>query len=170
MLTILKLRKTWCLLHFPSINDQPVTDKRSVRATLVPIHNSGIRGKCDKSREQDSDILLLFCFSNYLGAHDHSSQSAFSKQHAKHIAIGWDGFDKMDSHYTCTAFAKHLKQPGLVFQHLVLFKVAQKCITQLAEKKLTFSLESFHGLVSNPVACHCHLRTWKKSRVSNTSK
>lgn len=52
-----------------------------------------------------------------------------------------DSFDKMDSHYTCTAFAEDLlKQSGLVFQHLVLFKVAQKCIKQLPEKLLTFSV------------------------------
>lgn len=62
-----------------------VTDKRSARVTLVPIDNSGIRGKYDKSREKDRDLLLLVWFSNYLGAHDHSSHTAFSKQCAKHV-------------------------------------------------------------------------------------
>lgn len=124
-------------MHFPPINDQPVTNKRSARVTLVLIYNSGIRGKCDKGREKDGDLLLLFWFSSYLGGHDHSSHTAFSKEHAKHVCdTTRDSFDKMDSHYTPTAFAKDLlKQSGLAFQHLMLSKVAQKSIKELVNRK-----------------------------------
>lgn len=160
-------------IALPTNKWQPVTNKTSARVTAVPIYNWGIRRKCDESREEDSHLLLLFWFSNYWGAHDHSSHAAFSKQHAKHVCdTTRDSFDKMDSHYTCTAFAKDLlKQSGLGFQHMVLFKVAQKCIKQLVEKLLTSSLWSFHGRVSNSVVSCCPSeRTWKKSCVSSASK
>lgn len=54
--SILKVRKTWYLLHFPPINDQPVTAKRSGRATIVPIYNSEINVMRVERR------IVTYCF------------------------------------------------------------------------------------------------------------
>lgn len=148
---------------------------RSVSVMLEPIYNSGVRGKCGKrSRGKDSDLLLLFWFSNYLGAHDHSSHIPFSKQHPKHVYdMTRDSFDKMDSHCTSYCLCKRPSETGsgLVIQQLVLSKLAQKCFKQGAEKLfLTFSFCSFHGLVNNPVACPTVLLKGLKPCVSNASK
>lgn len=147
---------------------------RSVSVTLKPVYNSGRRGKGQEEQWKDSDLLLLFWFSKYLGVHDHFSHIPFSKQHPKPVYdMIRDSFDKMDGHYTCYCLCKRPSETGsgLVLQYSVLSKPVQKCLKQAAEKWfLMFSFCFFHGLVNNPVACPTVLLRGLKLCAFNVSK